>query len=305
MTRALRMTEEAYAAPVKTWTDERVAFLTENYPAKGKKYCAEAMNISEAQVRSKAFRLQLKAKGISDAWKKKQVEHSVILTGRKRPAQAQVMRDLHQAGKFAYTDAMREAVSARMKVHWKTHEHPRGATGLKFTPEQRAKISAKSKATWAQKTPDEIADFVRRSMTTKFKNGTYVSPRPGATWKAGWREIGGKRKYFRSRWEANYARYLEWLKCRGEIMEWQHEAKVFWFEGIKRGSVSYLPDFEVTENSMRVCYHEVKGWMDDRSKTKIRRMAKYHPDVTLIVIDSKQYKAIASKIKHIVPEWEA
>jgi predicted nuclease of restriction endonuclease-like RecB superfamily len=124
------------------------------------------------------------------------------------------------------------------------------------------------------------------------------------SWKAGWREIGGQRIYCRSRWEANYARYLEWLRARGEIKKWEHEPITFWFDAIKRGTRSYLPDFRVTENGGAVIFHEVKGWMDAASKTKIKRMAKYHPSVKLIVIDSKCYKAIAKQIGRTIPGWE-
>ena len=92
-----------------------------------------------------------------------------------------------------------------------------------------------------------------------------------ASCKSGWREIGGIRKYYRSRWEANYARYLEFLKVNGEIEKWEHEPETFWFEGIKRGVMSYLPDFRVTEKNGDIVFHEVKGWMDARSITKIKR----------------------------------
>ena len=128
--------------------------------------------------------------------------------------------------------------------------------------------------------------------------------REGATWKAGWREIGGKRAYFRSAWEANYARWLEFLKVHGDILEWEHEPETFWFKGIKRGCMSYLPDFRVMEHSGAVAYHEVKGWMDARSATVIRRMAKYHPKVRLIVVDAKGYRALAKKASCLVQGWE-
>ena len=120
---------------------------------------------------------------------------------------------------------------------------------------------------------------------------------------AAWHEIGGVKKYYRSKWEANYAYYLEWLKSNGQIQSWKHEPKTFWFDGIKRGVVSYLPDFEVIENDGRVVYHEVKGWMDSRSATKIKRMAKYHPSVGLIVIDKRAYIQIYKKVSGIVPGW--
>lgn len=126
-----------------------------------------------------------------------------------------------------------------------------------------------------------------------------------SNWKAGWREIGGKRKYYRSRWEANYARYLQFLLEKGQIKNWEHENKTFWFEGIKRGCVSYLPDFEVTENNGFRVYHEVKGWMDSKSKTKLNRMRIYHPTVPLVVIGRKTYNEIERKIAPLIPEWES
>lgn len=124
-------------------------------------------------------------------------------------------------------------------------------------------------------------------------------------WRAAWHEIGGKRSFYRSRWESNYAYYLEWLKGQGLIKEWEHEPVTFWFEKIKRGVRSYLIDFRVTENDGRQIYHEIKGWMDSRSKTKLKRMAKYYPEVKIIVIDSKGYAAIAAKVSRIVPGWDS
>jgi hypothetical protein len=44
--------------------------------------------------------------------------------------------------------------------------------------------------------------------------------------------------------------------------------------------------------------------MDDRSKTKIKRMAKYHPTIKLLVIDAKAYKAIKKVMQPIIKEWE-
>ena len=141
-------------------------------------------------------------------------------------------------------------------------------------------------------------------LKTKEERGNLIPERPGASWKAGWREVAGRRIYFRSQWEANYAHYLQWLKGLGQIKEWEFEVETFWFEGVKRGTMSYLPDFRITENSGQYVYHEIKGWMDERSATKIKRMAKYHPDVKLIVVDSKAYRALARQIKNAVPGWE-
>lgn len=127
---------------------------------------------------------------------------------------------------------------------------------------------------------------------------------PTTVWKAGWREIGGQRLFARSAWEANYARYLQWLLLRKQITKWEHEPETFWFDSIRRGVRSYLPDFRVTETNGGIVFHEVKGWMDARSATKLKRMAKYHPQVRLILIDAKQYRSIKAAVAAMIPDWE-
>lgn len=109
----------------------------------------------------------------------------------------------------------------------------------------------------------------------------------------GWGTVGGKRCYFRSSWERMYARYLEFLKGQKQITEWLYEPDVFWFEEIRRGVRSYKPDFKVINTNGSVEYHEVKGHMDAKSRTKIRRMAKYYPEVKLIVIGPEEYREVA------------
>ena len=74
-------------------------------------------------------------------------------------------------------------------------------------------------------------------------------------------------------------------------------------EAIRRGVRSYTPDFKIWEAG-EPYFVEVKGWMDARSKTKIKRMAKYHPGIKLIVIDSKAYEQLRKKVSGLVPGWE-
>lgn len=124
-----------------------------------------------------------------------------------------------------------------------------------------------------------------------------------STWKQDWAEIGGKRNFYRSRWEYRYALYLEFMKKHKHIVEWEHEPKTFWFEGIKRGTNNYKPDFKVVFPSGNEEWIEVKGYMDSKSATKIKRMAKYHPDVKLRVIGKEWFKENGSKLKNIISGW--
>jgi DNA-binding transcriptional regulator GbsR (MarR family) len=210
-----------------------------------------------------------------------------------------------RVAKFSSNDERAAYMSATIKDWHKNNVHPKGMAGKKHTKDSLEKISKASKGTWAAMTKDQQDNIILKSAKTKELNGTrQTMNRANASWGAAWREIGGYRKYYRSKWEANYARYLQWLLEKCEIKEWKHEPETFWFEGIKRGCLSYLPDFRVIENNGNVVYHEVKGWMDDRSKTKIKRMAKYHPRVKLIVIDAKGYAAVKKTMQPIILDWE-
>lgn len=123
-------------------------------------------------------------------------------------------------------------------------------------------------------------------------------------YKLGMREIGGKKVSCRSGWEANYARYLQFLKENGNIKEWLHEPQTFWFHKIKRGTRSYLPDFKVIENDGSHYWVEVKGYMDAKSQTKLRRFEKYYPEEKLVLIQRPWFQENTPKLKNFIGGWE-
>lgn len=138
--------------------------------------------------------------------------------------------------------------------------------------------------------------------------GVSMSRNPEA-WPKGRRGVGGRRtdlqdRYFRSRWEANWARYLNLLIARGNISKWEYEPKVFEFVGIKRGSRTYTPDFRITRPDGSTEWHEVKGYMDQRSATKIARMGRYYPTEKLVVIGKKEYHAVQRVLAGAIAGWE-
>jgi hypothetical protein len=123
------------------------------------------------------------------------------------------------------------------------------------------------------------------------------------------RSLSGKRKdlknqFFRSKWEANYARYLNWLKKMNYIKDWKYEEDEFWFEDIKRGTRSYLPDFKIYNSNGTIEYIEVKGWMDDKSRTKLSRMQKYYPNIKISIVDGECMADLNKKISRMIPNWE-
>lgn len=124
---------------------------------------------------------------------------------------------------------------------------------------------------------------------------------------AGWRVVGGKRNYYRSKWEANYARYLQYQLENEWVLRWDYEPHTFWFP-VKRGCVSYLPDFHVEALTASGDYSpywiEVKGYWDAKSLTKVKRFYKYYPNEKLRIIDGRWFANNNQKMRMIIKGWE-
>jgi transposase len=186
---------------------------------------------------------------------------------------------------------------------WCRAKHPKGYLGHTHGEEARAKISKTSKAAWANPNSklnsDEVAqkrsdNLMRRQNENRIQNYSRCAAGKRA-------DLGDY--YFRSAWEANYARYLNWLKANGEIADWKYEPDTFWFEAIRRGTRSYKPDFKIFHRDGTFYYIEIKGWMDAKSQTKLKRMAKYHPHVKIELVQRKDYLALRRCVEFI-PLWE-
>lgn len=115
-------------------------------------------------------------------------------------------------------------------------------------------------------------------------------------WKAGWRTIGCEKFYFRSGWEYKVAKFLQWQMKAGLISGWEYEPQMFWFHKIKRGTITYLPDFRVTNLDATHYWLEVKGYMDGKSLTKIKRFRKYYPNEKLYVLDREWFNRNGSRL---------
>ena len=76
--------------------------------------------------------------------------------------------------------------------------------------------------------------------------------------------------------------------------------------GLMASSVVRSPtnDFRVHyRNDPRPEYIEIKGWTTAKDRTKWKRMAKYHPQIKLIVIAEKDYRQIQNKWSSALPNW--
>jgi len=184
--------------------------------------------------------------------------------------------------------------SARTKKAIKEHGHSRGYREVRFCESCNKFFDVRHSS--KQRFCCRRCSTRERSMDNRYTNAR-----------------GGKRQdldniYFRSRWEANYARYLNFLiehQSHPIIERWEFETDTFEFHKIRRGVRFYTPDFKVFFADGHIEYHEVKGWDYPRGKTARKRFTKYYPNLQLEVIDADFFKALNRQgLKGLIPEWE-
>lgn len=103
-------------------------------------------------------------------------------------------------------------------------------------------------------------------------------------------------QFFRSRWEANYARYL---RHAGHAYLYEpHRFTVALSDGTTH---AYTPDFLIDGSH----YVEVKGWLrQDRRQAEVIAAASEQLPLPLILLSGDMYRALAREHKRAVPGWE-
>lgn len=219
---------------------------------------------------------------------------------------------LTKQGRVLRTEGARKRNSDGVKKTIREKGHPRGALGMKHSESAIKLISAKSREAWQERQQRPLLMDLNRTKTARtnmerygvacaahaFNQGKNVYSRC----RRGVREDLGI--FVRSRWEANYARYLKFLQERADIAAWEYEPTTFRFDGVSRGPYTYKPDFKVITGDGSVQYHEVKGWMDSASRGKLKRFAKFYPQMTLVVIEQKAYRQIERALSSVIAHWE-
>lgn len=177
-------------------------------------------------------------------------------------------------------------------------EHPKGFLGKHHDEKARQKMSIASRTRAANMTYEEKHEIAMKAVKTKRENGT-----PGNTTSNAYsRTKSGKREdlnnqFFRSAWEANVVRILNNLGVK-----WEYECKRFIFTENDTGVDSYQPDFYLSELDKWI---EVKGWMDEKSKLRLKLFAEQYPEENnkLIVIDQNFYNLLRYTYFNL-PYWE-
>lgn len=292
---------------VKKWLQKELDFLIENYPNKGKLFCSNYLNKTEGQIRSMAAKLNLRIDKNSDFFKEFQKKAANSKIGKKRPEHSILMKKYASQGRFKnFTNERTEEdrkINSESAKKWILEKgHPKGMLGKTHTIEYKLKVSERSKKMWADKN-HVVNSEIHKEIKAKLQSETMVKrlkENPKNQYsrvKKGKITIEDKTFFARSRWEANVAAYLQYLKESNLIADWEHEAQEYRFEAIKRGVMSYLPDFKVTRLNGSFYLIEVKGYMDDKSKTKLNRMKKYFPNVFIDLIEAKRYKQLQENSK--------
>lgn len=200
---------------------------------------------------------------------------------------------LNRSNKRNKTPEQCKAISLNAKKWIKERGHPRGYREIRICPVCGIFYDIKHSA------KQECCSY---SCSAK-KRMTNVNAYSRA--KSGRREDLGN-KFFRSTYEANYARYLNYLIANGsDIIAWEYEPDTFEFKKIKRGTRFYTPDFKIHLKNGHIEYHEVKGWDYPKGKTSRKRFAKYYPHLKLILIDEDFFKALKRQgVNSLIENWE-
>lgn len=268
------------------FTEEEKKFILENYKSHNLKELSDKLGREKTSICRLAKQL-----GIERTCKKKETTKGFV----------------DESGvwhKNGWTREKPEQKSARISKRFKEwnskNEHPKGMLGKHHSPEFSAKTSIRVKKYWDEITPEMADKRYRKMIQTKIENGTLNTTKSKIARYS--RGIAGEREdlgnvLFRSSWEANIARYMNFLKIR-----WEYEKYEFVFDEFTKGCISYTPDFYLPEFDIWI---EVKGWMNEKSIKKLESFKKYYPSEygKLILIDKKKYLEI-EKWKEPIRNWE-
>lgn len=109
--------------------------------------------------------------------------------------------------------------------------------------------------------------------------------------KAGIRKDISNTIYFHSRWEANYARVLNYLSVK-----WMYEPKTFDLK-----TQNYTPDFYLPTTDE---YIEVKNFLWKYSKIRDKKFRKLYPNIKLRLLLKEDYLNLQNKYAKLIMNWE-
>jgi hypothetical protein len=292
------------------YTESELDYLKKNYSSDRLQEVSKVLGKHKTNVCRKARELGLDVKRIDFENPKSFKDETGMYrkVGWVRESDQQKKERLTKLATQAFVNYphLRIKKSIDMKEYHKNNEHPRGMLGKTHSEEYRKQISKRVKEAWqdpnsvynSEENKQKHSDYMHNAQMNRERHNPYSRTKCGKR-----QDLGGL--FVRSSWEANYARYLNFLKEKKLIYKWEYEADVFEFKEIKRGTRSYTPDFKIWDKEDSIPYYvEIKGWMDEKSKTRLKRMSKYYPNIRLDLVQQKEYNEIKKKIKPFIKDWE-
>lgn len=218
---------------------------------------------------------------------------SYVRTNAQNEKLSESLRKKYESGWNPNTEEHREKLSKQMKSRWsdgtmaeKTKETSLRKYGVEHWTKSEDGKKSSSNLHKGRKYPESIRKKMSISASNRVRNkreSMYTSAKGGKR-----EDLGGM--YFRSCWEANFARILNHLG-----KPWEYEQTSFTF---KNGS-TYTPDFFCEGK-----FYELKGRMTDSCNKKIKNMIDQYPDVIIEIIDGVKYQALKVQYKNLIPRWE-
>lgn len=317
---------------IRPWTEKDKDDLVKLYPYKTNKELCVILEKSEGQVRGMKERLGLNSKinlftdkeklEIEEFYKTNCLEmdletfskklgrpktsisryaKSLNLTKSNRPLSKQAIEKREKSfSQYMETDEYINNLKKKqisLLTYYAQNKHPKGMLGKHHSKETCNKLSKSHIELFANMSKEEKHNRAMKSVETRRGKGLIKT-----TENAYSRCKGGTRldlnQYFRSSWEANIARILNYL-----CIEWKYEYKRFNFLEEKEGVLSYQPDFYLPKYNKWI---EVKGWMDEKSKRRLELFKKYYPTESsnLILINDETYLLLNKQYSKIIENWE-
>lgn len=214
-----------------------------------------------------------------------------ICTDERRERLSNTLCLKYKNGWRPHTEKLREDNRQRMKAFWASGEMARktkqtclnkyGCDHWTKTQQGRRFLSLSQRGrVFTFKTKERM----RQSHSKRLR----LNPSSLNTWATGGirSDLG---QYFRSHWEANFARI-----CTFENFNWQYEPTTFTLSSGK----TYTPDFLVGDT-----YYEIKGRWLGEAKEKFDLFQLDHPECKIVLISGIIYLELKRKYKHLI-NWD-
>jgi hypothetical protein len=218
----------------------------------------------------------------------RQAKGSYKRTEEQNKKMVETMQKVREAGGGKISDEQRKILSEKLKNAWASGEQAKKQKQTcldKYGVDHHMKLPEFRLLSKVKHTGKKISEETRKKMSANSLRQTHRFSRC----RGGYRD--DLKLYFRSSWEANYARYLNFKN-----VIWEYEPTVF---DLGEG-YTYTPDFRLNDGT----YVEIKGWLTQQGKMKLERFKSKYPDVKLVLVNRNDYRIIVNEYKNVIPHWE-